>query len=125
NAVQNQGIQNVENQNGHNVVPGIANQHGNGNVIATLAEGNSNGINVNLIRCYNCQGEDHYANNCTLKPRKWDDAYLQKQMQIAQKEEAEIELTSEKFDFMAAAGACEETERDNANCTLENNMQQA
>ncbi|GJR98759.1 hypothetical protein Tco_0270933 [Tanacetum coccineum] len=44
---------------------------------------------------------------------------------IAQKEEAGIQLTSEEFYFMAAAGSCEETERANTNCTLENNLQQA
>nr|GEZ04219.1 hypothetical protein [Tanacetum cinerariifolium] len=44
NAVQNHGIQNVGNQNGVSLVSGIANQHGNGNVVAALAEGNSNGI---------------------------------------------------------------------------------
>nr|GEY03314.1 hypothetical protein [Tanacetum cinerariifolium] len=46
-------------------------------------------------------------------------------MQIAQKEEAGIQLTSEEFDFMVAAGACDEAERDNGNCTLKNNLQQA
>nr|GEV72761.1 hypothetical protein [Tanacetum cinerariifolium] len=125
NASQNQGVQNVGNQNGLNVVSEIANQYGNGNVFTAQAEGDGNGINGNTIRCYNCQGEDHYALNFTVKPRKQDDAYLQKQIQIAQKKEAWIQLTSEEFDFMAAAGACEETERDNANCTLENNLQQA
>nr|GEW98672.1 hypothetical protein [Tanacetum cinerariifolium] len=60
NEVQNQVIQNVRNQNGLSVIPGIANQHGNGNVVAAQAE-----------------------------------------------------------------GACEETKRDNANCTLENDLQQA
>nr|GEV47027.1 reverse transcriptase domain-containing protein [Tanacetum cinerariifolium] len=59
NTVQNQDIQNVRNQNGLSIVLGIANQHGNGNVVATRAE-----------------------------------------------------------------DACEETKRDNANCTLENNLQQ-
>nr|GEU48359.1 hypothetical protein [Tanacetum cinerariifolium] len=54
-----------------------------------------------------------------------DAAYLHKQMQIAQKEEAGIQLTFEEFDFMAAAGACEGTESDNANYTLEDNLQQA
>ncbi|GJY82854.1 reverse transcriptase domain-containing protein [Tanacetum coccineum] len=90
NAVQNQGIQNVGNQNGLGVIPGIANQHGNGNVIAAQAEGNSNRINGNQIRCYNYRGEGHYASNCTLKPRKRDAVYLQQQLQIAQEEEAEI-----------------------------------
>ncbi|GJR58500.1 retrotransposon protein, putative, ty3-gypsy subclass [Tanacetum coccineum] len=69
-------IQNVGNQNGLSVVPWIANQHGNGNVVAARAEGNSNGINGNPIRCYNCQGEGHYARNCTVKLRKRDAAYL-------------------------------------------------
>nr|GEW69003.1 hypothetical protein [Tanacetum cinerariifolium] len=103
NAVQNQDIQNVRNQNELSVASGIANQHGNGNVVAARAEGNSNGINGNQIRCYNCRGEGHYASNCLVKPRKQDAAYLQKQMQITQKEEAGIQRTSEEFDFMDAA----------------------
>ncbi|GJS60121.1 integrase, catalytic region, zinc finger, CCHC-type containing protein [Tanacetum coccineum] len=118
NASQNPGVQNVGNQNGLSVVSEIANQHGDGNVVTAPAEGNGNGINGNTIRCYNCQGEDHYASNCIVKPRKldanWIPAYLQKQMQIAQKEEAGIQLTCEEFDFMADAGACEETERGNS-----------
>ncbi|GKB56792.1 hypothetical protein Tco_0912978 [Tanacetum coccineum] len=65
------------------------------------------------------------ARGVMVKPGKQDAAYLQKQIQIAQKEEARIQLTSEEFDFMAAIGACEETERVNENCTLENNLQQA
>nr|GEX22511.1 hypothetical protein [Tanacetum cinerariifolium] len=36
-----------------------------------------------------------------------------------------IQFTFEEVDFMAAAGSCEKTERANANCTLENNWQQA
>nr|GEY65572.1 hypothetical protein [Tanacetum cinerariifolium] len=44
---------------------------------------------------------------------------------IAQKEEAGIQLTFEEFDFMDAAFAYEETNRDNENCTLENNLRQA
>ncbi|GJY65268.1 hypothetical protein Tco_0467506 [Tanacetum coccineum] len=83
------------------------------------------GITGNLIRCYICQGVDHYASNCTVKPRKQDAAYLQKHMQIAQKKEAGIQLTSEEFNFMAAAGACEKTEKVTANCNLQNNLQQA
>ncbi|GJZ30253.1 crossover junction endonuclease EME1B-like protein [Tanacetum coccineum] len=108
--VQSLGIQTVENQNGLSVVPGIANQLGNGNVVAARAEGNSNGINENRIRCYNCRGEDHYASNCTVKPRKLDAAYLQKQMQIAQKEEAGIQLQAEEFDLMAAAADLDKIE---------------
>ncbi|GJU67842.1 hypothetical protein Tco_1254101 [Tanacetum coccineum] len=124
NASQNLGVQNVGNQNGLSIVSEISNQHGDGNVVTAPAEGNGNVINGNTIRSYNCQGEDHYASNCTVKPRKLDAAYLQKQMQIAQKEEAWIQLTSEEFDFMVAVGACKETKRANANCTLENNLQQ-
>ncbi|GKC59265.1 hypothetical protein Tco_1086863 [Tanacetum coccineum] len=107
NAVQNQGIQNVGNQNGLIVISRIANQNpnGNGNVVAAWAEGNANGNNRNQIRCYNSQGEDHLACNCT--------------------EEAGIQLTQEEFDFMADAGAYEEIERVNANFTLKDNLQQA
>ncbi|GJU35263.1 hypothetical protein Tco_1183617, partial [Tanacetum coccineum] len=47
--VQSLGIQTIENHNGLSVVPGIANQLRNGNVVAARAEGNSNGINENRI----------------------------------------------------------------------------
>nr|GEV34206.1 hypothetical protein [Tanacetum cinerariifolium]GEV54745.1 hypothetical protein [Tanacetum cinerariifolium] len=69
------------------------NVHGNGNVVAARVEGNSNGINANPIRCYNCQGKDHYASNCIVKPRKRDDVYLQQELQIAQEEESGIQST--------------------------------
>ncbi|GKF45785.1 reverse transcriptase domain-containing protein, partial [Tanacetum coccineum] len=118
NQIAQSGYSDVGNQNGLSVVSGIANQYRNGNVVAARAGGNSNGINGNQIRCYNCRGEGHYANKCTLKPRKRDAAYLQTQLQIAQKEEAGIQLNSEEFDFMAAAGAYDEIEKVNANCNL-------
>ncbi|GKF26725.1 hypothetical protein Tco_0082619, partial [Tanacetum coccineum] len=52
NAVQDPGVQNVGNQNGLIVVPGISNQNpnGNGNVVAARAEGNAIGNNGNQIR---------------------------------------------------------------------------
>ncbi|GKA64376.1 RNA-directed DNA polymerase, eukaryota, reverse transcriptase zinc-binding domain protein [Tanacetum coccineum] len=104
---------------------GIANQYGNGNVVTAPAEGNGNGINGNPIRCYNYQGEGHYASNCTVKSRKRDAAYLQQQLQIAQEEEAGIQSTQEEFEFMTAADAHEETERVNVNYTSEDTLQQA
>nr|GFA31377.1 hypothetical protein [Tanacetum cinerariifolium] len=55
--------------------------------------------------------EVHYASNCIVKPRKWDDAYLQQQLQITLEEEAGIQSTQEEFKFMAAVDAYEETER--------------
>ncbi|GJU22987.1 integrase, catalytic region, zinc finger, CCHC-type containing protein [Tanacetum coccineum] len=86
NAVQNLRVQNVRNQNGLIVVPGIANQNpnGNGNVVAARAEGNAIGNNGNRIRCYNCRGLGHLAINCTVKPKRRDVAYLQTQLLIAQ-----------------------------------------
>ncbi|GJW96578.1 hypothetical protein Tco_0178386, partial [Tanacetum coccineum] len=73
NAVQNVGhlngqhvVQNLGTQNRLSVVQGIANQHGNGIVIEARAEGNANENNGNQIRCYNYQGEDHLAYNCTV-----------------------------------------------------------
>ncbi|GJY83771.1 hypothetical protein Tco_0497147 [Tanacetum coccineum] len=92
---------------------------------AQQAEGNSNEINGNQIRSYNYRGEGHYANNCTVKPRKRDVAYLQTQLQIAQKDEAEIQLNYKEFDYMAVEGAYNEIEKVTANCNLQDNLQQA
>ncbi|GJY80164.1 hypothetical protein Tco_0492915 [Tanacetum coccineum] len=125
NAVHNPGIQIVENINGLSVVSEIANQHGNGNVVTAPAKGNGNGINGNSIRCYNYRGEGHYASNYIVKPRKWDAAYLQQQLHIAQEEEAGIQSTQEEFEFIAAVDAYEETKRVKVNCTLEDTLQQA
>ncbi|GJU38676.1 hypothetical protein Tco_1191633 [Tanacetum coccineum] len=129
NAVQNLGVQNVGNQNGLIVVPGIANhnvnQNGNGNVVAARAEGNGNVNNGNQIRCYNCKGMGRLARNYTVRPRRWDVAYLQTQLLIAQKEEAEIQLQDEEFDLMATAGNLDEIKEVNANCILMENLQQA
>ncbi|GJT61585.1 zf-CCHC domain-containing protein [Tanacetum coccineum] len=77
NAVQNPGVQTVGNQNGLSADLGIANQYGIGNVVTARTEGNGNGINGNQMRCYNCRGLDHFARNCTVKPRKRDAAYFQ------------------------------------------------
>ncbi|GJY20945.1 hypothetical protein Tco_0393511 [Tanacetum coccineum] len=105
---------NVGNQVRHNAVQNPA-----------PAEGNGNGINGNPIRYYHCRGEGHYAINYTVKPRKRDAAYLQQQLQIALKEEVGIQSTQEKFEFMDAADAYEETERVKVNCTSEDTLQQA
>ncbi|GJT53253.1 hypothetical protein Tco_0988307 [Tanacetum coccineum] len=127
--VQNLGIQNVGNQNGLIVVPGIANQNlnpnGNGNVVAARAEGNANRNNGNQIRCYNCRGLGHLARNLTVRPKRRDVAYLQTQLLIAQKEEVGIQLQAKDFDLMAAAGDLDEIEEVNANCILMANLQQA
>nr|GFC95771.1 hypothetical protein [Tanacetum cinerariifolium] len=77
---------------------GIQNQIGNGNLVATRAEGNADGQNGNQIRCYNCRGFVHYARNYTARPRRRD-AYLQTQLLIAQKEEAGIQLQAEEYDL--------------------------
>ncbi|GKB09062.1 hypothetical protein Tco_0837374 [Tanacetum coccineum] len=82
---------NVGNQVRYNAVQNDGNKVGQ-NVVQSLAsaEGNGNGINGNSIRCYNYRGEGHYASNYIVKPRKWDAAYLQQQLHIAQEEEAGI-----------------------------------
>ncbi|GKF98975.1 hypothetical protein Tco_0297758, partial [Tanacetum coccineum] len=119
-------VQNVGKMDGISVDTGIAYQYGNRNVVTARAEGNSNGSNDNQIRCVNGYEEGHHhASTCTVKPKKLDVAYLQKHIQIAQKEEAGIQLTQEEFDFMADACACEETKRVNVNCTSEDTLQQA
>ncbi|GKA86988.1 hypothetical protein Tco_0808699 [Tanacetum coccineum] len=104
---------NVGNQFRENAVQNVGHLYGNGDVVTAPAKGNGNGINSNPIRCYNCRGEGHYASNYIVKPRKRDAAYLQTQLKITQKEEAGIQLNSEEFDFMVAAGAYDEIEKMN------------
>nr|GFD22501.1 hypothetical protein [Tanacetum cinerariifolium] len=69
--------------------------------------------------------EGHYASNSKVKPRKWDAAYLQQQLQIAQEEEVRIQSTQEEFEFMTTADAHKETERVNMNYISEDTLQQA
>nr|GEZ31702.1 hypothetical protein [Tanacetum cinerariifolium] len=89
------------------------------------AEGNAAAQNGNQIRCYNCRGIGHYARNCTVKPWRRDDAYLQTQLLIAQKEEAGIQLQAEEYDLMAATADLDEIKEVNAICILMDNLQQA
>ncbi|GJU10564.1 retrovirus-related pol polyprotein from transposon TNT 1-94 [Tanacetum coccineum] len=111
---------NIGNQNGYNAVQNNVNQNGNGNVVAARAKGNGNGNrnNGNQVRCYNCREMGHLARNRIVRPRRRDDAYLQTQLLIAQKEEAGIQLQAEEFDLMAAAVDLDEIEEVNANCIL-------
>nr|GFB60528.1 hypothetical protein [Tanacetum cinerariifolium] len=111
-AVQNLRIQNVGNQNRLIGVPKNTNQNpnGNGNLVAARAEGNATGHNGNQIRCYNCKGVGYFARNCTVRPRRKDATYLQTQLLIAQKEEAEIQLQAKEFDLMATAADLDEIE---------------
>nr|GEW97224.1 hypothetical protein [Tanacetum cinerariifolium] len=112
----------AQNQQGLIVIPGIANQNETGNIVAARSEGTGN---RNQVRCYNCRGLGHIARNYTVRPRRRDDAYLQTQLLIAQKEEAGIQLQAEEFDFMATAGDLDEIKEVNANCILMANLQQA
>ncbi|GJV79873.1 hypothetical protein Tco_1515743 [Tanacetum coccineum] len=131
NVVQNLRVQNVGNQNGLIVVPGIApliahqnaNYNGNGNVVAARAEGNVNRNNGNQIMCYNYRGLGHYARNCTVRPMRRGVAYLQ--LLIAQKEKAGIQLQAKEFDLMVAVGDIDVIEDVNANYVLMANLQQA
>nr|GFB70784.1 hypothetical protein [Tanacetum cinerariifolium] len=126
NAIQNLRIQNVGNQNGQIVVPGTnQNPNRNGNLVVARAEGNATGYNGNQIRCYKGRGLDHFARNCTFRPRRRGAAYLQTQLLIAQKKEVGIQLQAEEFDLMAAAADLDEIKEVNANCILMANLQQA
>ncbi|GJV16320.1 hypothetical protein Tco_1361643 [Tanacetum coccineum] len=59
-----------------------------------------------------------------IKAKEKDAAYLQTQLQIAQKQETGIQLNYKEFDFMDVASAYDEIEEVNANCTLKDNLQQ-
>nr|GEU51663.1 hypothetical protein [Tanacetum cinerariifolium] len=78
-----------------------------------IANRNQNG-NANVV-----------AAQAKVRPRRMDDAYLQTQLLITQKEEVGIQLQAEEFDLMAAAVDLDEFEEVNANCILMANLQQA
>nr|GFC59605.1 Gag-Pol polyprotein [Tanacetum cinerariifolium] len=54
------------------------------------------------------------------QPRRRDDAYLQIQLLIAQKEEAGIQLQAEEYDLMAAAADLDEIEEVTQNPRVQN-----
>nr|GEU95378.1 retrovirus-related Pol polyprotein from transposon TNT 1-94 [Tanacetum cinerariifolium] len=100
--------QNARNLTGYNDVQNIrnqaiqnANQIGDGNLVASRAEGNAAG------------------------PRRRDAAYLQTQLLIAQKEDARIQLQAEEYDLIVATADLDEIKEVNANCILMANLQQA
>nr|GEV68286.1 reverse transcriptase domain-containing protein [Tanacetum cinerariifolium] len=116
NAIQNQRVQNVENQNGLIGVPGNANQNRNGNLVAARAEGNATGHLVAARAEGNATGHNgNQIRNCTVRPRRMDAAYLQTKLLIAQKEEAGIHLQTKEFDLMAAVADLNEIEEVNIN----------
>ncbi|GJV47492.1 retrovirus-related pol polyprotein from transposon TNT 1-94 [Tanacetum coccineum] len=87
---------NIGNHNGVIVVPGIANQNGNGNVVVARAEAKEKG--------------------CCLS----SDSVL-----IAQKEKAGIQLQAEEFNVIASVADLDEIEEVNENCIMMANLQQA
>nr|GFA00197.1 hypothetical protein [Tanacetum cinerariifolium] len=101
--------QNAGNLNGYNALQNVENQVVQNPKVQNV--GNPNGLMGN------------FARDCTVRPRRRDDAYLQTQLLIAQKEEAGIQLQAEEYDLMAAAADLDEIEEVNANCILMANLQ--
>ncbi|GJY88928.1 retrovirus-related pol polyprotein from transposon TNT 1-94 [Tanacetum coccineum] len=64
--------------------------------------GNSRqGAVVRVIRCYNCDGEGHFAIYCKSKARVKNSKYFTQKMLLAKKDEARITLTCEEHNFLA------------------------
>nr|GFC80995.1 hypothetical protein [Tanacetum cinerariifolium] len=100
--------QNAGNLNGYNVVQNVENQVAQNPRVQN--DGNQNQIGNGTL---------------VARPMRRDAAYLQTQLLIAQKEEAEIQLQAEEYDLMAAAVDLDEIKEVNANCILMANLQQA
>nr|GEW15794.1 Gag-Pol polyprotein [Tanacetum cinerariifolium] len=80
---------------------------------------NNQRISSNLCNRQIAQsGLGHLARNCTVRPKRRDDACLQTQLLIAQKEEAGIQIQAEEFNLMAAAADLDEIKEVNANNIL-------
>ncbi|GKC58137.1 retrovirus-related pol polyprotein from transposon TNT 1-94 [Tanacetum coccineum] len=112
--------QNVGNQNGYNAVQNVGNQVVQ-NVVQNLGVqnvGNQNGLMV-------VPGIANQNQNGNVRTKRRDDAYLQTQLLVAQKEEAGIQLQAEEFDLMVATTDLDKIKEFNANCILMANLQQA
>nr|GFA30028.1 hypothetical protein [Tanacetum cinerariifolium] len=75
NAVQNQGIQNVETQNGLSVILGIANQHGNGNVVTAQAEANEDTLQQTSTSGTQSENDLVYDSDRSAKVPKDENCY--------------------------------------------------
>nr|GEZ79823.1 hypothetical protein [Tanacetum cinerariifolium] len=69
-------------------------------------------------------GGNQFRQNCTVRPRRRDAAYLQTQLLIDQKEEAGIQLQAKEYDLMVAAADLDDIKEVNANCILMANLQE-
>ncbi|GJT64484.1 hypothetical protein Tco_1015964 [Tanacetum coccineum] len=69
------------------------------------------------------RGLGHYARNCTVRPRRRDDTYLQTQLDQLRYTIRIIVMIMRYL--IAVAGDIDEIEEDNANCILMANLQQA
>ncbi|GKC79511.1 gag-pol polyprotein [Tanacetum coccineum] len=127
NAVQNPSIQNVENMNGLSVVSEISNQYGNENVVTAPTEGNDNGINGNLIRCYNCSKEEWFiCQLCSSKSQRGTGCCLSSATTAdCSRGRIRDPKASTRMLRSWAADAYEETERVKVKCTLEDTLQHA
>nr|GFC50538.1 hypothetical protein [Tanacetum cinerariifolium] len=99
------------NLNGYNAVQNVGNQVAQNPRVQNVRNQNGLiGVKGMKIRIRLGMGVGHYARNCTIRPRRSDDAYLQTQLLIAQKEETGIQLQAEGYDLMAAVADLDEIE---------------
>nr|GEU39937.1 integrase, catalytic region, zinc finger, CCHC-type, peptidase aspartic, catalytic [Tanacetum cinerariifolium] len=71
---------------------------------ATSSEGNNESGHVRIVKCYNCQGEEHMARQCPQPKRPRNAAWYKDKAMLAEAQEARQILDEEQLTFLADPG---------------------
>ncbi|GKE43732.1 reverse transcriptase domain-containing protein, partial [Tanacetum coccineum] len=69
--------------------------------------GNNATIQARVVRCYNCQGEEHMARQCTQPKRPRNSTWFKEKILLVQAHEAGHVLDEEQLTFIADPGVVE------------------